>query len=404
MDQTIRPLILGSLVVLGCRGGGLPAGLHSDPADPLETIVKRSPLGASPDTEVLSLPPEGRAWLAERFGPALAPHPHTLTVLSTAIAEKGALGIGYEQLAVSSAAETLVERVGNCLSQTHLLIALARAMGMRATYREVYRMPDWNQVGKLRIQNRHVAARIHIEGYGTWQVDFGEATHRPNEVGRDLSDEEARALHFNNLGVLALTRGETEAAVRHFNRALLLSPRVAYFWANLGTALLRRGDVPSAEAALRRSVKLDANDVVALTTLARLYRLEGATKLSEGCMARAETARFKHPFVLYQKGLTALRSGNVETSIRLLEEAVRGLPELMRLRADLGRAYFQAERYGDARAAFKVADQLAKSEADRTQLKRLLVELTGPPAPLPTVALKSKGGEAEAPTPSQDWP
>lgn len=398
----LPPLLIAAQI--GCRGS-LPRGLHPEPSNPLDELVRDSEAGASADQDVLALGPRVRGWLKAEFGPSQSPHPATLDALSAALSEDGALGVQYDQLATFGAEETLTGGSGNCLSQTHLFVAMARALGMRATYREVYRLPDWTQVRGVRVQNRHVAARVHVEGYGTWQVDFGEAVQNPNGLGRDLTDAEARALHFNNLGGAALTRGASETALRHFNRALLLAPRTAQVWANLGTTYLRRGEIPRAEAALREAIRLDPHEVVALTTLARLYRHEGAIKLADAIAKKANQARFAHPFVLYQRGLVALSAGQAEESIRMLEGAVKGLPELMRLRADLGRAYYKAGRFDDAKVSFKRADRLAVSAVDREELIRILMNLTTVPVPAPTLALKhKKEPSVERPRPDMQWP
>ncbi|MEL6184073.1 MAG: tetratricopeptide repeat protein, partial [Myxococcota bacterium] len=205
----------------------------------------------------------------------------------------------------------------------------------------------------------------------------------------------------NNLGVAALARDENEEAIRHFNRALLLAPRMAFAWANLGTTMMRLDMNAEAEAALRESARLDPHEVVALTSLERLYARQGAPELAEAMRRLARQARFQNPFVHYDLGLTALREDRAKAAVKHLEKALDGLPELVQLRADLARAYFADEQVDKAKKTFRQAHALATSDEERSLVKRTLLALTKgeeeePPAPL---ALKSRKLKARRPLP-----
>lgn len=379
-----------ALLLSACASSGLPRGIHPTPVDPLTSLVRESPLGASPDHDIMALGP-ARAWLAEQFGPGRADHPAALHRLTAMLSLGGDLDLQYHPLAVHGAENTFRAREGNCLSQTTLFVALARALGMRAYFREVYQTPDWIEQGDLRIKNRHVAARVHINEWGTWEVDFGEAEADPKALGRSLSDLEARAHHFNNLGAAALARDADEDAVRHFNRALLLAPRLAFGWANLGTAYIRLGQAAEAEAALREAARLDPHEVVALTALERLYVNEGARDLAAEMRRRVEQARFQNPFIHYDQGLLALQKDRPKAAVKHLEKALEGLPNLVQLRTDLGRAYYRAERLDRAKKTFREAHDLATTQDERNAVKQALISLTQKKEEAPTrLAVKSR--------------
>lgn len=373
--QRVLSLVCAAALLSSCASSGLPRRLHPASSDPLATLVIQSPFGASPDEDVLALD-NVQGWLVETFGPGHSSTPRTLRRLASMLSEGGELGIRYGPLAVHGAAETFRTREGNCLSQTTLFVAMARALGMRAYFREVYQAPDWIREGDMRIKNHHVAARVHIRERGSWEVDFGEARPNPEALGRALSDVQARAHHFNNLGAAALTRNANEEAIRHFNRALLLDPRMAFGWGNLGTAYLRLNKMGEAEVALREAARLDPYDVVALYGLERLYTLEGAENLADEMRTLSKKVRDQDPFRQHEQGLLALEEGRPKAAVQHLERALEGLPSLVEVRTDLARAYYRAEQFKRAQRTFREAHDLARTNDERNDVKQALLSLT----------------------------
>lgn len=359
---------------VACASSELPRPLRPQPSDPLEHLVRTSPLGASPDRDVLTLE-AAEAWLSARFEPNRDHDEKTLRRLAAILGRGGELEIEYHPLAVYGAAETFQTREGNCLSQTTLFVAMARRLGFKVYFREVYQAADWIREGNLHIRNRHVAARVYLRGRGAWEVDFGETRARPEALGRSLTDVEARALHFNNLGAAALSRNANEEAVRHFNRALLLDPKMAFGWANLGTAYLRLEQQDEAEIALRRSATLDPYDLSALYGLERLYTEAGAEDLAAAMRSRSERVRDEDPFRQHERGLTALREGRPEVAVRHLERAFAALPKLIEVRTDLARAYYRANRLQRSRRLFHEAHALARTTDERNTVKQALLSL-----------------------------
>ena len=78
---------------------------------------------------------------------------------------------------------------------------------------------------------------------------------------------------LENLGLVALERGDLATARRHFERAVAIDPGSSRAYAGLGNVALREGDRRSAIDAWRRAVQLDPRNFDALynlsTTLAR---------------------------------------------------------------------------------------------------------------------------------------
>lgn len=74
----------------------------------------------------------------------------------------------------------------------------------------------------------------------------------------------------NMLGILALEAQDLDAAIEHFNVALLLDPNAATVAMNLASAYERAGSVPRAIAAYEKALALDPNKDDARAAVARL--------------------------------------------------------------------------------------------------------------------------------------
>lgn len=71
---------------------------------------------------------------------------------------------------------------------------------------------------------------------------------------------EGSALVFNELGLLALARGDTQLAFTHFGKAEQLDPRFVPAHLNQGSVLLRAGDYEGAERAYKAAVGHERED------------------------------------------------------------------------------------------------------------------------------------------------
>ena len=344
-------------------------------ASAYETLVARSPLGAADDTEVLVLTSDVRGWLDENIGLRSPANEETLRQLAKAFGPDGELELRYEDLGIYDASETFQNSAGNCLAFTHLFIAMSRELGIDARYQEVVQVPEWTRVGDYVIRSRHIIAYVEVGPLGSFHIDFGQRTYNDDSLAKLISDDRARAQHFNNLGASAMIKGRTEEAIRDFNRALIIDKNLAFVWANLGTVYLNIGELPKAEWALRESIRLDAFDIGALRKLVRLYNRVGDTELAEYFARRADWARFRNPFARYESGLAKLSAAQAEEAIEDLEASAQALPDLMPVHMHLGKAYHLVGRSRDARQAFRVALKLADSREARARLAMFLQEL-----------------------------
>src|SRR4030095_8072474 len=209
---------LGSFLLLGGCASNLPEPVFVQPSGPESSfteLVGNNPYGIAPDIDVLALPDAAKQLLAQTVK-----RKHTKRLRIQAIGalfiQGGALGLQYGSLSTGTAAQTFERRTGNCLAYTHLFIAMARQAGIDARYREVLGVPKWQTSGEFVMLNHHIAAYGELGKKGTYVADFGFLYAGEQTFGRVISDERARAQHFNNLGAQGLVNGDLPGAMRNF--------------------------------------------------------------------------------------------------------------------------------------------------------------------------------------------
>lgn len=376
-----RVITIGLIVALGSGcAGQLPGPVYTTPSNPFASLVLDSPLGAAPDEDVLALPSTVDSYIEEATR-GKSTTIQRVNALAALFVTNGGLGMHYEMMADGTAAETFESRVGSCLSYTHLYVAMARRIGIDARYREIIAMPRWEVVGEFAVLSRHVAAYGEVPLVGSYVMDFGLLDENERQYGRVISDQRARAEHFNNRGARALAEGRTEAAVRYFNRGLMLDPELSFIWANLGTALMRLGHYDRAEQALRQSLALRTYEVTALNQLGRLYELMGKTHLAAEFRERADSVRHQNPYVLFQQARAAHAAGEYRDAIGLLRRALRAQPDEVHFYIELGSVFRDTGQIEKARRAFLDAHERITSIEERAALLEALRVPVMPAAP-----------------------
>ena len=369
-------LLLGT-VLAGCAA--TPSGTVFPALSPEETearLIHASDFDPAPDTDVLALSGDVRHWIDTQLIGEQRASTTRLKLLSNVFAPDGALKLEYDPIATYSASETFARREGNCLSFTHLFIAMARDIGLDAGYREIPGRPSWEAVGDYVVVNRHMVAYGRLAGFADYTVDFGRfATGEEASFGHDVSDASARAQHFNNLGARSLTRGDVAGGLGYLNRALLIDPSLAYVWTNLGTAYMQLDRFQDAEAALLHALRLDRFEVTAINQTERLYERLDRHELAQAYHHRAERARYQNPYARFWRGVAALERGEVRDALGHLRKAVREEPDELQFRLQLAKAYALLGRSHSAQQEMLAAVALAGSPDERRVILEVLQEI-----------------------------
>jgi tetratricopeptide (TPR) repeat protein len=334
-----------------------------------ERLLAGEPLGVarvSPavvgEGEVLALSPEMRDFLdahVNRAGSANV----KLQQLANAIIDEDTFGVTYDDR-TRTAADTFRTRRGNCLSFSTLFVAMARDVGLTAQFQEVGIPPDWTLDNDTYVLNQHVNVFVDLELQGTRVVDFNIADFRASYPMRRILDSRALAHYYNNVGVERMQAGDTASALACFRTAIADSDRrFSPAWVNLGTLYLRNGHPAHAEAAYLEALRADRSDLVAMSSLARLYERLGDRERAVAYRKNVVHHRNLNPYYRYELARRAYSAQDWDAAIGHLKYAVRKRPNEDQFCFLLGLSYLQKGNEREARRWFDRAEELAATDA-----------------------------------------
>jgi Flp pilus assembly protein TadD len=313
-------------------------------------------------TDVLALTPEMRAFLDAQVNRSAGAN-LKLRQLVSAVMSRDTFGLQYDER-TRTASETFRTRRGNCLSFSTMFVALARDVGLSVQFQEVDIPPDWTQDKETFVLNRHVNVRVLLEPIGSVVVDFNTADFRTSYDMRPISDDQALAHYYNNVGVERMLSGDQGVALAAFRAAIAdHDPRFSPAWANLGTLYLRRGSPSYAEAAYLHALDADRDSLVVMSNLARLYDRQGDSDRAARYRRRVLRHRMHNPYYRYQLAREAFAEADYDGAIHHLKYATRKKKDEEWFYSLLGECY---EKKGNRRAAeraFAKASSLAAAEA-----------------------------------------
>jgi len=310
------------------------------------------------DQEILALDPRMVRWV-EHYVDMNASPIARLNQLLQAMIGKGTFGLEYDD-STRTASDTYRTRRGNCLSFTNLFVAMARHVGLDASFQEVEIPPDWTRKDNTFLLNRHVNVLLRVGQRGKQVVDFNIEDFRSTYDRRKVSDARAMAHFYNNLGVQSMQAGNPRLALSYFRKAILENDQqFSPSWANLGTLYMSQGYLGHAEAAYLKALEVYPYEYVAMSNLARLYEQTGDTEKANFFNDQANSHRMKNPYYRYQLAREAFFSHDYETSIRQLKLAIRKKPGEDSFYFLLGLAYRQLGDQAAAEAAFERAQFFA---------------------------------------------
>ncbi|MCP4201268.1 MAG: tetratricopeptide repeat protein [bacterium] len=251
-----------------------------------------------------------RAWVQDRV-----PHSNDryrrLVQLLEALEDPGGLNLRYEAGHTGTAEEVFVSGTYNCLSFSHLFLALARELGVDADYMSVDRIRRFRKEGDVVLVSGHVT------------VGFGIASNRrylaynvgPNidyRTAVPISDITALALFYGNRGAEEIRAGSYREAAEWLETGVQLDPHIAGTWVNLGVARRRTGDLDGAEQAYLRAVEIDSGFFPAYRNLAGLHKLRGREDVAQEMFELLERRGNRNPYAFLALGDQSLEQGRPE--------------------------------------------------------------------------------------------
>lgn len=268
------------------------------------------------------------------------------------------LSFRYNPAMTLSPAETFSRRTGNCLSYSLMLVAMARHAGVPARFQEVVMEPEYDSVNDTFVNSRHINVVLG-QGHETYIIDVSGRVPEDAVRTRRLSDREAYAQYYNNLGVEALLENELPVAWARFRQALETESGLAYLWSNLGVVYNRNGQVYAAELAYRTALEVDRRESIAVNNLYVIYLQEGRTDEASRLEERVERHRKRNPYYLAKLATEALASRQYDEAIDLLRRSISINNEEYRFHGALAQAQFLAGKREEALSSLDLARSLA---------------------------------------------
>ncbi|MBZ0112582.1 MAG: tetratricopeptide repeat protein [Thermoanaerobaculia bacterium] len=280
------------------------------------------PLGIDAEAATASLlevTPEMREWLDAHVPSGFGKRQTLVSILENLQSKE--LGLTYDYSFTGTAREVFEQKRFNCLSFAHLFIGLARERGIDAYYYSVLRPARYGREGDLVLVSEHVTGAY---GTGANQLTLRFAFDEEVDYtrGAPLTDSEALALHYSNLGATALIHRQNTEAVTAFRTATQLYPTDGSLWVNLGVSLRRLGDFEGAEEAYRKASLVEPGHFPAYHNLHALMVSLGRANVARELIELLDQRANRNPFTYLNLGDTSLAQGRYDEAYRFYRRAL----------------------------------------------------------------------------------
>jgi Flp pilus assembly protein TadD len=360
-------VLLSAALLAGCASGGPKSS-----SDPLGDALRARGLDPSTIVNPFAVDAEMVAWARGQLLPGASERERLQALLESLVNSRG-LAIEYQSDYTATAAEVFRERRANCLAFTHLVVGLARALGMDAYFLAVQDLQRFSKEGDLVIVSGHMTA-----GFGQANdrlvLEFTAAGTPDYHVLAEISDLAAIAKFYSNRGAHALRAGKLAEATDWLRQAVAIDPETPEGWINYGVALRRGGRTDEAEKAYRRALEVDAGATSAYHNLAALLRLRGQDQEASELLTLVDRRSNRNPFSYLSLGDLSLRFGRLEEAGRFYRRALRlGDPAAdAELMAAMGMFELRAGRPAQARRWLKRARGVDPQNSRVVALERSL--------------------------------
>jgi len=233
------------------------------------------------------------------------------------------LNVQYSGEKTYTAMEAFHLRKGNCLSVMNLYVAMARYVNSDANFQTVEVQPSWDRRGNLLVLNQHINARGRIDSGSSYVVDFTPEISLQQLTSSVVSDQVARSLYFNNLGVEELIQGNLEEALVYFKNALFLYEESSIAWNNIGSAYIRLGNTQFAEYSYLKAFSIDRDNATSINNLAKYYRRSGNLNLAEKYEEAMRRFNDRNPYYHFAQGSAAFENDELEKARKSFRRALK---------------------------------------------------------------------------------
>lgn len=277
------------------------------------------------------------------------------------------LDFEYDPHVTLTASEAFRTRRGNCLAFSNMFIAMARYAGLDAWYREVEIEPEWDNREDTLLVSLHVNAATQTRGM-EYVIDVSRRPVSEGERHRKISDREAEAQLYNNLGAHALVNNDLPMAYAYFRKAEETMSGLPYIWSNLGVVLNRNEQVEDAILAYETALQLDGRHSVSLNNLYSIYEERGDLEKAQKLQQQVERNRRKNPYYMHYLAEVAFSELRWDEAIYYTKRAIRLEDSEYSFYYTLAQLQYQTGKTDLAESNLRIAKTLAPEWVDTGEL------------------------------------
>lgn len=342
LRRVLSVLVLSVAACSGFVGGSLQPSVPSFVQGERQVEAVEMALLTEP-VDPLRVTPAMRTFSESLLKPVSDPR-QRLLVLQRLLFNPDGLALRYDGHSTLSASEAFEGGTVNCLSFSHLFIALARDAGLNAHYQLVKLKPDWQRQDGwvLVLQHVNVSGRLGSEGYYVADVDRQQRSRQTGS--RRMSDSEALAHHYNNLAMNALLDDNPAIAYSYLVRALQSDGRAAFIWVNLGTVLFHNNQLSDARLAFQYALELEPESVLAMRKFVATLRGSEDSELAKYYRQKIARSEENNPYYFAAQAQRSVMEdnwrqawNNIERALELKPDDVDFYPIAIRASLEIGR-------------------------------------------------------------------
>jgi Tfp pilus assembly protein PilF len=277
--------------------------------------------------------------------------------LVDALYSKGELRLEYDSTMTRNAAQAFEARSGNCLSLVIMTAAFAKELGLAVNYQSLYTDETLARNGGIHFVIDHINLSLGKrlgDSLGGARfpevvtVDFLPPQDSSKQRVRLLSEQTVIAMYMNNRAAESLARGRLNDAYWWAREAVVQDPAFTRAYNTLGVVYRRHGDLAEAERVLGYAMAKEPSNPQIVANLAQVLADQGRTAEAGALRQRLAQLEPEPPFSYFERGLAALRNGEVENARDLFERELAREPDYHEFHYWLAIAY---ARLGDAKRA-----------------------------------------------------
>lgn len=288
--------------------------------------------------------------------------PFWLTAINEVFAQAAPTAVA-QKTPDRSASQNLESKDGKCREAARLFSQGAALADGSAAEEELYR-------AALQLCPHMAEAQYNL-GVNLFRQGRNDDAEQALQLALERRDDDSFRVA---LASVYLQRGDLDAALEHFNRALESNPRSLAALQGISVVRERSGDMDGAVAALESALAIQDTSVVTRFNLAILEERRGNSARSIEHLEHAVKIDPKHYESLLNLGLALERAGRFEESQLALEKAAAIKPLEPGLQRALGVVLARNKDFERAELAMRRALELEDDQPTRLNLALVLLE------------------------------